>query len=359
MQPTHSPAPVPGPPVAHGAVLLLGAVAFGIAPSLAQGQEPEPPPPERPGVRVTGPEVPTLPPLRHPAPPVSPQETGYVGMMIRDLSEEEARDLGLSQPRGARIAQVLEESPAGESGLQEDDVVVGWEGEAVRSALQLRRLVRETPPGRRVRVAYLREGEREETVLTVAQPPGRELRGRGLPDEQRQEMRERMEAVREQAREAREHARQVREQARQMREHAPAVRNEAQLLRGSPRLGLRLLALTEQLAGYFGLEDRTGILVASVELESPAREAGLRAGDVILSIHGSEVDSPGEAARVIRSSEGEQVEFGILRRGERRTLTVQVPGREGPAAALEDLGSMMRRLELLLPRALERQGLVI
>jgi membrane-associated protease RseP (regulator of RpoE activity) len=67
---------------------------------------------------------------------------------------------------GVRIEEVNEDSPAEKAGLQEGDVVVEYDGERVRSARQFTRLVQETPDGRTVKIAVLRNGQKQTVDAT-------------------------------------------------------------------------------------------------------------------------------------------------------------------------------------------------
>lgn len=312
------------------------------------------------------PPAPALPAVA--APEAPDQETGFLGVAIENLDADEASELGLEDVRGARVREVVDESPAEEAGLREGDVLLQWDGESVNSAAQLTRLVRETPPGRTVTVAYLRDGQRGQVRVSVSERPGTAswLRAREMSPEEREELRERMaeareevrrarEEAREQSREAREEWREKAEQARrrarvELREARPGDASRAISVSGlvGPRIGVRLISLTDQLAGYFGLEDRTGALVVSVEDESAAREAGLRAGDVILSVAGADVESPADVSRLVRDAGGQELGMQVLRRGDRRTVTVSVPEDDGPAA----LEMRLREIEPRIQREL-------
>lgn len=349
---------------------VLTALSLLAVPTGVGAQEPAPPP--------DAPEALPAGPIPGPVAPTPPQEAGFLGVAIDDVDQEQAQELGLSEARGALVTDVLEDSPASDAGIQEEDLVLAWDGQSVRSALHLRRLVRETPPGRTVTVTVLRDGERREMDVTVADRPGPAGHVM-MDDEDRRELEVRMEEVREHARQAREHARhdarEAREQAREAREETRKVLMKARhMARPGPRIGVRLFALNDQLAEYFGLEGDAGALVVRVEDDSPARRSGLRAGDVIVAVGGSEVGSPSDAARLVSEAAGETVRIAVLRRGERRTFSVEVP--EKPESAgldpesagdvgsnletlLEDLEPRLRRLGPLLLRGLAANQLII
>jgi S1-C subfamily serine protease len=94
-----------------------------------------------------------------------------------------------------------------------------------------------------------------------------------------------------------------------------------------PRLGIQVAPLTEQLARYFKVED--GILVTEVRPDSPAERAGLRAGDVIVTVDGAAVTSARELQRrVARFGEGE-LALGLQRDGQPLELKVHLEARAG------------------------------
>src|SRR5688572_22898995 len=70
-------------------------------------------------------------------------------------------DVDVKDPLGVRIDDVDPDSPAEEAGLREGDVVVEFDGERVRSARQFTRLVQETPDGRTVKIAVMRNGQKQ------------------------------------------------------------------------------------------------------------------------------------------------------------------------------------------------------
>lgn len=256
---------------------------------------------------------------------------GHLGVTIEDLDREGAEEAGLSRIRGVRVTDVRDGSPAAEAGLRGGDVMVRFDGRDVRSARQLVRLVRETPPGRQVEVELLRDGDRRSVEVRVGERPG------GWPglDEQR------MEKIHEQIEGAMQRHGDAMERLKELRgEFDVEVHGTPRAPSGDRgRLGVRLQRLTDQLADHFGVEDG-GALVASVREGSPAADAGLRAGDVIVRVGDRDVDGPGDAARAVRSSEAGPVPVELVRDGERRTVTVELP--EGSGGG-EEMGLRPRR----------------
>lgn len=344
----------PRPALSLTAVALLVA---GTSPAAAVQQEAPPPesaaplppevaapaPPPSPATRPdAAAPAPARTALQEPPPPALPQQS-YLGVVLEDVTEEDVERLGLPEQRGALVREVMEGSPADSAGLRAGDVVVEWRGEAVYSAAELGRLVRETPAGRRVGVTVIRDGSRTTLSVTPGErhgpggfPRGPDVRFRGeLPPEARARIRERIERAREKWGDAREHMEHLDEQLEGFEWYRDEAGDSVSVRRfrfapmfsgDRARLGVRLQSLTPQLAEYFGLGDRTGVLIASVREGSPADSAGLRAGDVLLSVAGDEVADARDAARAVMDAGGE-VELRVLRRGEERTLTARLPER--------------------------------
>jgi len=95
------------------------------------------------------------------------------GVGIVDLTPEKARQLNLGEVHGVEIAQVAEDGPAEEAGLQRADVITRFRDEQVLGAEHLARLVRETPGGRTVPLEVWRDGRQREVDVVV--------QSRGLP----------------------------------------------------------------------------------------------------------------------------------------------------------------------------------
>ena len=84
--------------------------------------------------------------------------SSYLGVDIADVSAERLGELKLKEEHGAEVTMVDQDAPAGKAGLHEHDVIVSLNGTAVESAAQLRRMIKETPPGRIVKLGISRDG---------------------------------------------------------------------------------------------------------------------------------------------------------------------------------------------------------
>jgi serine protease Do len=225
-----------------------------------------------------------------------------IGVTVDDVSE------------GVRIEDVDQDSPAAKAGLRVGDLVVEVDGERVRSARQFSRLIQESPDGRSVKLAVVRDGKRQLVDVTP------ESRGYGFGFDG---------------------AELERELSRSMRDLEPRLRELEPRMRGfrfdgpfdfnfemppvtSPRarLGVQVNELTPELAEYFGAKGG-GVLVARVTPDSPAAKAGLKAGDVITSVDGDRVGHTSELVDELRDKQGE-VTLGIIRDKKESSVTATI-----------------------------------
>lgn len=258
---------------------------------------------------------------------------GYLGVSIADVDDEMADEAGLSGEYGVYVTRVAEDGPAAEAGLMEGDVLVSWNGERLNSVVQLQRLTRETPAGREVTLGVVRDGSERQMRVELGDrsqvSPGvnvfRVPRDRvTLSPERRQEMQERAEEMRQRAQER---AGELRDRIRNRVTVVPREGVNVRTFFGRPRLGVSIQSMGDQLADYFGVEG--GALVTDVNEDSPAEAAGIRAGDVIVSIDGESVEDPGDLMRVLSDLQAGPVEVTVVREGAQRSFTVELEGRDG------------------------------
>lgn len=256
----------------------------------------------------------------------------FLGVELGEVSKETVQRLKLRNERGALIEGVTSGSGAAQAGLQKDDVIVKWNGEAIESARELSRRIHETPSGRVVRLSVIRDGREIEVnaklgegraiarPIAIARPALQAEAARA-----RAQAREAVARSREQTREASARAREkAHEATARVREQARAAARVHEQSHGTARLGVQLQSMTPQLAEYFGLSKRTGALVVFVFADSAAAKAGLKAGDVILSAGGETIESPMDLRRVLATKSEGPIELRILRDRREQTLSVRL-----------------------------------
>ena len=215
-----------------------------------------------------------------------------IGVSVRDVDADESR----KGTTGVVVQNVRAGTPAARAGLRDGDIVVELDGERARSVQQFTRLVRETAPGRAVKVIVVRGGSRQTLDITPEARGAVDIRLPGIA-------------------------------TRIERDFALPPDGPFDLFRGpfsQQRLGVTVTALSDQLAAYFGVKQ--GALVSEVQSGSSAETAGLKAGDVITTINGQAVSTPEDVVRGIRNPEpGSSVEVRVTRDRREVTLRAKLP----------------------------------
>jgi serine protease Do len=230
----------------------------------------------------------------------------HIGIAVRDLDDADAKREKTAQS-GVVIDEVYTESPASRAGLKAGDVVVEFDGERVRSARQFSRLVAETPDGRSVKLAAVRDGQR----MTIDITPEA---GRGLNTDWKFSG----------------DFTYLQDLERDITQMVPKIAVpgfEMRTLVRTGRLGVQIETLTPQLATYFGA--KRGALVTSVQEASAAEKAGLRAGDVITAIDGRTIEDTEDIQRALRGAGDAEVTIEILRDRKPQTLKAKVESTSG------------------------------
>ena len=244
-----------------------------------------------------------------------PPGRGRLGVSLREIEEQDAKTARLSSPAGAVVEEVAEGSAADAAGLRKGDVIVEFDGERVRSARQLTRLVQETADGRKVAAVVVRDGQK--TTVNM------ELRDGGVSVfEKLQELEDwgRSLAYELPARPARPARPDPRVDVR-----PPAFPGDNLFGGGAGRLGITVDDLSPQLAEYFGTKD--GVLVTSVQDDSLGARVGLKAGDVITALDGTTIESPAELRRRLQTlTAGQEFTIAVMRDRKAQSLKGKFEG---------------------------------
>lgn len=214
----------------------------------------------------------------------------FLGVNLREIDSQRAKELKLPQEEGVEITRVEDNSPAAQAGLKAGDVVLSYNGEHVEGMEQFSRLVRETPPGREVKLQISRDGNTQtltarigarKSPYSVAVLPRAEFPPMPI---------------------------------------MPDLPRTLMMWR-SGSLGVEAEALRGQMADFFGTKE--GVLVRSVLKDTPAARAGLKAGDVITKIGDSKVATPSDITTAIRAM-GDKATFPITVIRDHKDLTLSV-----------------------------------
>lgn len=118
-------------------------------------------------------------------------------------------------------------------------------------------------------------------------------------------------------------------------------------------LGVQIQPVTDEIADSLGLEMASGALVTRPQEDSPAGQAGIRAGDTILAVDGIEVEGPKDLAKLIASYAPKvDAELTIWRNGEKQDITVKL-------GSLNDLDRRADTGSMIKPASVETLGLTL
>lgn len=231
----------------------------------------------------------------------------YLGVDIQDVNADRVAALKLKEERGVEVTMVDQDAPAGKAGIKEHDVILDFNGTPVEGEEQLRRLIRETPPGRSVALGISRDGNPMKISVQLAD------RGKTAAEAMPPKV--------------------IRIPRVQDIPKIEIPGYTVQVRTYSPSLGIQTESLGQQLAEYFGVKE--GVLVSSVEKGSAAEKGGLKAGDVIIRADNEKLTDRADLARILRNHrEGGKVTLGIVRDKREQTITVDLPARGNPHDSL-------------------------
>ena len=249
-----------------------------------------PPAPPAPVVRARPSPAPAA--IAAPATAAKPAKpSSYLGVDIRDVTHDRMAALKLKDARGVEITMVDGDAPAGKAGLKEHDVILSFNGRNLQGSADLRKLIRDTPPGQKVELGISRDGKPMTVKTQLAD------RHRVVVVAPRVEV----------------------SRIRIPRIVVPIITTL------SRRDGVLVENLTPQLGEVFGVKDGEGVLIRSVEKGSPGETAGLRAGDVIVRVGNQRVAGTSDWNHLMREQKAGPVQLGIMRDKRQQTLSLTVP----------------------------------
>ncbi len=204
---------------------------------------------------------------------------GYLGVTITQVTDETAKVLNLPNMKGALIASVERGSPADRAGLKRYDVVIEFDGKKIDNWSQLRAIIGQTEPGKRVPVKIIRDGKEITLQVTVGELEERETTARyGRRGEE-----------------------------------------------GAGDLGIEVDTITSREAREYGYP-RAGVVITRVRSGSVAEDAGLRRGDMILEVNRKPVINTDEFGRILsRLRSGDSVLFLIWRDEQEFLVSLRLP----------------------------------
>jgi serine protease Do len=179
---------------------------------------------------------------------------GYLGVSIQTITPDLAKALKVEDSEGALVADVISGSPAEKGGIERGDIIIAYDGKAVKDSHDLPAMVAATPVDQEVTVTVLRDGKEHKLPMKVGKLPSEEAK----------------------------------------------LEKSVQPAKG--KWGLQLHDLNPQIAHQLGLKTDHGVVVVGVEPGSPAAEAGIQQGDVVVEVDRHSVNSVNDIKEKIDKS---------------------------------------------------------
>jgi serine protease Do len=199
---------------------------------------------------------------------------GYLGVYLQDITEELREALDLPSLDGALISEVVDDTPASKAGVKNRDVVVEFDNKKVKDIDSFRMMVASTQVGKKVNMKVIRDGKEKTLSVTINE----------FPEEQ-----------------------------------TVGIKQET----GEFELGLKTVDITDPQAQRFNIAVNSGVVVVDVKRDSPADEAGIAAGDVVLAIGQQTIRNVTDYQSVVsKLKKGKPVIFHIQRGARKRYVAV-------------------------------------
>jgi serine protease Do len=246
--------------------------------------------------------------------PSEDSSTGsYLGVDISDVSTERLSALKLKEEKGVEVTMVDQDAPAGKAGIKEHDVILSMNGTTIESEVQLKRMIRETPPGRVVTFGISRDGQ----PMTIKVQLADRRKQYAWAGPKMKDFHVDIPSI-------------------SINPDIEIPQINVVVVRSSARSGLMVENITPQLGEFFGVKDGNGVLVRAVEKGSRGEKAGFRAGDIIVKINEKPVHDTGDFTDVMHSRDSGTVSVGVIRDKKEQNLNLELPPHGDSGALIED-----------------------
>lgn len=223
----------------------------------------------------------------HPMMAEKTQGKGYLGISVEKLSDGELKEMNLTH--GILVTRVIKDGAAYEAGMKENDVIQYFEQEIIHSPGDLVDVVRDSNPGAKVKIKLIREGKEKSVTVTLG-----------------------------------------RLKEKRLKFHWPGKKGHLLWVGEGAFLGVHIHELEAELAEYFGVKPKKGVLVLAVEEGSPAETAGFKAGDVIVRMGDKDTtDTKAIHEFLSEHEEGDEIEITVVRHRKTKKLMVVLGKQKG------------------------------
>jgi len=190
---------------------------------------------------------------------------GWIGVSIQQVTKDLADSFGLPAEGGALVSEVTPDSPAEKGGMKSGDIIITFDGKAIKEMTDLPRLVAATATGKSVAVKIIRDGKEESLTLVI-------------------------------------------EKMKDGDEESPAETLDT--------LGLTVKDLTKELAASLRIKDTSGVVVTDVKPDSLANSAGIQRGDLVKEVNGIKIAKAEEYEKALAAVKKDKVIRLLIKHGD-------------------------------------------
>ena len=260
---------------------------------------------------------------------VNGRSQGYLGIEFHDLSDDQSRALPPPTTRGVEIQMVDHDGPAGKAGLRPHDILVTLNGQAIAGAEALRRMIHDAGAGVQIALGVIRGGHRMTLTATLSdraavdRAAAAHLASADPPSAQDTPLADVPGGAEHFAPADPQPSAPPPNQVTAPATPPPGSGFLGHIVHGGIYTGAVLDTMEPQLAGFFGAPQGIGLLVHSVLPGSPAFDAGLRAGDVVIRADLYTLHNSAQWAKRLHKAKGRPITLSVLRDRRELTLTLQ------------------------------------
>jgi serine protease Do len=234
-------------------------------------------------------------------------EHGYLGVQLNDAEKE----------KGALVVEVNKGTPSEKAGVKKDDIIIKIDGKPITGYQSVVKYIMDKKPGEPITIIVSRKGEEKEIKAKLTSRPKAKKTKEILKiinpeltlfdnEELGKEMPE------------------LEKDIQQLTKKYAKL--EAPDTKGA-FLGVYLQDISEGLAEYFGV--KTGVLITGIVDDSPAKEVGLKSGDVIIELDGKEVEEASALRKILAKKEpGDKLMVKVVRAKEAKTFELKLGKRK-------------------------------
>lgn len=264
---------------------------------------------------------------------------GYLGVNFENLTPQQREKLHVPGKAGVAIAAVDHDAPAGKAGLKPKDVILQLNGKKMKDAEDLRDALHKLPPGATITLQVLHEGHTSDMHIVLADRKTIEQEAWSqhytVPNPADQTSAGSAARIGPQSTafngSASGDPQQPAQQSSGFFSSMPSEIGKTFSSNGGlmsyipgtpPYTGLEVELLNPQLARYFGMRNKTGLLVKSVDAGSPGARAGIRAGDILCKANDTEMTARSQWNHILRENRHDAIRLEVMRHGQRRSLVL-------------------------------------